>query len=165
MVYVKGKNLPSVFVHCIGDSFKLTPTLTVTSHSDAEGETVWYLGGEIAEAGVGKEANAQIHSARTLLTTLFPWINFAEMKFHCFAIDRAEANVNNNYRPENAYFIEESNVLVAWPTKLTLTPHLADNITEHFAASGVVPSTAAAAAEQDLSDVLEAAEIATSRWD
>jgi len=85
------------------------------------------------------------------------------MKFHCFAIDRAEANVNNNYRPENAYFIEESNVLVAWPTKLTLTPNLADNITEHFAASGVVPSTAAA--EQDLSDVLEAAEIATSRWD
>ena len=163
MVYVKGKNLPSVFVHCIGDSFKLTPTLTVTSHIDAEGETVWYLGGEIAEAGVGKEANAQIHSARTLLTTLFPWINFAEMKFHCFAIDRAEANVNNNYRPENAYFIEESNVLVAWPTKLTLTPNLADNITEHFAASGVVPSTAAA--EQDLSDVLEAAEIATSRWD
>jgi hypothetical protein len=56
-------------------------------------------------------------------------------------------------------------VLVAWPTKLTLTPNLADTITEHFAASGVVPSTAAAAAEQDLSDVLEAAEIATSRWD
>ena len=163
MVYVKGKNLPSVFVHCIGDSFKLTPTLTVTSHSDAAGETVWCLGGEIAEAGVGKEANAQIHSARTLLTTLFPWINFAEMKFHCFAIDRAEANVNNNYRPENAYFIEESNVLVAWPTKLTLTPNLADNISEHFAASGVVPSTAAS--EQNLGDVLEAAEFATSRWD
>ena len=165
MVYVKGKNLPSVFVHCIGYSFKLTPTLTVTSHSDAEGETVWYLGGEIAETGVGKEANAQIHSARTLLTTLFPWINFVDMKFHCFAIDRAEANVNNNYRPENAYFSEESNVLVAWPTKLTLTPNLADSITEHFAASGIVPSSTAAAAEQDLSDVLEAAEIATSRWD
>jgi hypothetical protein len=54
-------------------------------------------------------------------------------------------------------------VLVAWPTKLTLTPNLADNISEHFAASGVVPSTAAS--EQNLGDVLEAAEFATSRWD
>ncbi|PCI75087.1 MAG: glycerol-3-phosphate dehydrogenase [SAR86 cluster bacterium] len=163
MVYVKGKDLPSAFVHCIGDSFSLTPKLTVTSHSDAKGETVWYLGGEIAESGVGKAPDTQIHSARKLLTTLFPWINFAAMEFHCFAIDRAEANVRSNSRPEDAYFIEESNVLVAWPTKLTLTPNLADNITEHFAASGVVPS--GATAQQNLSDVLEAAEIATSRWD
>ena len=163
MVYVKGKNLPSVFVHCIGDSFSLTPKLTITSHSDAQGETVWYLGGEIAESGVDKDRDAQIHSARDLLTTLFPWINFEASQFHCFAIDRAEANVNSNYRPEDAYFIEESNVLVAWPTKLTLTPNLADKLSEHFAASGVVPSTAAG--QQNLSDVLEAAEIATSRWD
>jgi hypothetical protein len=163
MVYVKGKNLPPVFVHCIGDSFSLTPKLTVTSHSDARGETVWYLGGEIAESGVGKEPDTQIHSAQTLLTTLFPWINFEATEFHCFVIDRAEANVNKNYRPEDAYFIEEDNVVVAWPTKLTLTPNLADNIIGHFVASGVVPS--GAAREQDLSGVLVTAEIATSRWD
>ena len=163
MVYVKGKSLPPVFVHCIGDSFSLTPKLTITSHSDAEGEMVWYLGGEIAESGVGKESDAQIHSARKLLTTLFPWINFDATEFHCFVIDRAEANVNKNYRPEDAYFIEEDNVVVAWPTKLTLTPNLADNIIGHFVTSGVVPS--GAAREQDLSGVLVAAEIATSRWD
>lgn len=163
MVYVKGKNLPSVFVHCIGDSFSLTPKLTVTSHSDAQGETVWYLGGEIAESGVGIDSDAQILSARKLLATLFPWVNFDETEFHCFAIDRAEANVRNNYRPEDAYFIEENNVLVAWPTKLTLTPNLADSITEHLAASGVVPT--GAATEKDLSGVLEHAKIATSRWD
>lgn len=163
MVYVKGKNLPPVFVHCIGDSFSLTPKLTITSHSDADGEMVWYLGGEIAESGVGKDSDTQIHSARKLLTTLFSWIDFEATKFHCFAIDRAEANVNNNYRPEDAYFIEESNVLVAWPTKLTLTPNLADNISEHFVSSGVVPS--GSAKEQSLSGVLQAAEIATSRWD
>ncbi|MBL4573875.1 MAG: FAD-dependent oxidoreductase [Gammaproteobacteria bacterium] len=162
MVYVKGKALPPVFVHCIGDSFSLTPKLTVTSHSDAEGETVWYLGGEIAESGVGKDKDAQIHVARKLLATLFPWIDFDATEFHCFTIDRAEANINNNTRPEDAYFIEESNVLVAWPTKLTLTPNLADNISDHLVASGVVPSTPST--EQNLSDVLEPAEIATSRW-
>lgn len=163
MVYVKGKNLPPVFVHCIGDSFSLTPKLTVTSHNDAQGETVWYLGGEIAESGVGKDSGTQTDSARNLLATLFPWIDFNTTQFHCFAIDRAEANVNNNYRPEDAYFIEESNVLVAWPTKLTLTPNLADNIIEHLVAGGVVPSKTQA--EQDLSGVLKTAEIAASRWD
>ena len=163
MVYVKGKNLPSVFVHCIGDSFSLTPKLTVTSHDDAKGETVWYLGGEIAESGVGKESDDQALSSKELLTTLFPWIDFNEMEFHCFPIDRSEANVRNNHRPEDAYFIEESNVLVAWPTKLTLTPNLADNIAEHLEASRVIPSRAAA--EQNFSGVLEAAEIATSRWE
>ena len=163
MVYVKGKDLPPVFVHCIGDSFSLTPKLTITSQRDADAEMVWYLGGEIAESGVGKDPVAQILSARKLLTTLFPWINFEETEFHCFAIDRAEANVNNNYRPEDAYFVEESNVLVAWPTKLTLTPNLADNITEYLVSSGVVPS--GIAKEQSLSGVLEAAKIATSRWD
>lgn len=163
MVYVKGPNLPSIFVHCIGDSFSLTPKLTITSHSDAEGGTVWYLGGEIAESGVGKEPDAQIHSARKLLATLFPWVNFEATEFHCFAIDRAEANVSNNYRPEDAFFIEENNVLVAWPTKLTLTPNLADSIAEHLATSGVVPSSAST--EQNLSDVLATAEIASSRWD
>ena len=163
MVYLKGRDLPPVFVHCIGDSFSLTPKLTITSHSDARGEMVWYLGGEIAESGVGKDSKTQIYSARKVLTTLFPWINFEKTEFHCFAIDRAEANVNNNYRPEDAYFIEESNVLVAWPTKLTLTPNLADNITKHFISSGVVPT--GTAREQSLIGVLEAAEIATSRWD
>ena len=163
MVYVKGRGLPPVFVHCIGDSFSLTPKLTITSHSDADGKMVWYLGGEIAESGVGKDPKTQIYTTRKLLTTLFPWINFEKTEFHCLAIDRAEANVNNNYRPENAYFIEESNVLVAWPTKLTLTPNLADNITKHFISSGVIPS--GTAGEKGLIGVFEAAEIATSRWD
>ena len=59
--------------------------------------------------------------------------------------------------------MEESNVLVAWPTKLTLTPNLVDNITKHLTANGVVPADILA--EQDLSKALEPAEIATSRWD
>ena len=137
MIYVKGANLSPVFVHCIGDSFSLTPRLTVTSHCDGEGNTVWYLGGEIAENGVGKDDASQIEAARTLLAELFPWVDLAGAEFSCFAIDRAEANVNNNYRPEDACFVEDSNVLVAWPTKLTLTPNLADKITDHLATSGL----------------------------
>ena len=163
MVYVKGKNLPKVFVHCIGDSFSLTPKLTITSHEDADGTTVWYLGGELAESGVGKDRESQVKAARSLLQNLFPWMDFEETGFSCFTIDRAEANVNNNYRPEDAFFIEESNVFVAWPTKLTLTPNLADRLIERLAVSNLTPTSTAD--NQGLSDVLEAAEIATSRWD
>ncbi len=163
MVYVKGSRLTPLFVHCIGDSFSLTPRLTVTSHSDGEGNTVWYLGGEIAEAGVGKDDASQIQAARTLLADLFPWVDLTGAEFNCFAIDRAEANVNNNYRPEDAFFIEDSNVLVAWPTKLTLTPNLADKITDYLATSGLDRSSTIV--EDQLGAVLQPAEIADARWE
>lgn len=163
MIFVKSEKLTPLFVHCIGDSFSLTPRLTVTSHTDARGTTVWYLGGEIAEAGVGKSVSEQTSAARALLTRLFPWQNIDDGEFHCFAIDRAEASVDNNYRPEDACFVEEDNALVAWPTKLTLTPNLADKITEHLAKSGL--DRGRAAVDASLGGVLQRAEIADARWD
>lgn len=162
MVYAKGKHLPAAYLHCIGDSFSLTPKLTVTSHADAQGNRVWYLGGEIAESGVGRSEAAQIDATRDLLSNLFPWIDLAGVEFHSFMIDRAEPKVSNNYRPDDAYYIEEDNALVAWPTKLTLTPNLADKISEHLAAAGVART---ADADPQLSRVLQAAQIANSRWD
>lgn len=162
MIYAKGDSLPPAFLHCIGDSFSLTPKLTITSHSDATGKTVWYLGGEIAEAGVGKSEDAQIAAAKTLLEELFPWIDFSDVEFHSFAIDRAEPKVDSNFRPDDAYFIAEDNALVAWPTKLTLSPRLADKISEHLTMSDVV---AAAGSDGDPGQGLQAAQIANSRWD
>ena len=163
MVFVKSERLPPLFVHCIGDSFSLTPKLTVTSHTDSNGTPVWYLGGEIAEAGVGRSEAAQLDTAKALLAKLFPWLDLSDAEFECFAIDRAEANINNNYRPEDAYFIEEDNVLVAWPTKLTLTPNLADKIVAHLTTAGITRDTKAD--QSDLGAVLEPADFASARWD
>ncbi len=163
MVYVKGARLPPVFVHCIGDSFSLTPKLTVTSHTNSDGATVWYLGGEIAEAGVGKDAATQIREAQTMLATLFPWVDLQDTQWHCFTINRAEANVTTNYRPEDACFIEERNVLVAWPTKLTLTPNLADQVSEYFEALSLTPL--AMNTSSALGEVLSLANPATARWE
>ncbi len=162
MVYVKGSRLPPAFVHCIGDSFSLAPKLTVTSHTNSAGSTVWYLGGEIAEAGVGKDDATQIREAQILLTTLFPWVDLQDTQWHCFTINRAEANVKSNYRPEDAYFTEEKNVLVAWPTKLTLTPNLADKVSEYFEALPLIPL--AMNNNGALSEVLSLASPATARW-
>ena len=137
MVYVKKRKLPPIFMHYIGGNLSLTPRLTITSHKDKIGINTWYLGGELAESGVGKDAAEQIEAAKKLTFSVFPWINFNDATWGCFPINRAEANINNNYRPDDVSLIEENNVLVAWPTKLTLTPLLADKTIETLNAAGV----------------------------
>lgn len=163
MTYLKKKDLPPVFVHCIGDSFSLTPKLTVTSHVDSDGLTVWYLGGELAESGVTRDDDEQIEAAKALVQNLFPWVDLATAQWQCFTINRAEAKVNNNYRPEDAYFIEEDNILVAWPTKLTLAPSLADKVSEHFAGNSLIPSRQSNS--EKLSNIMQAAELAAAYWE
>jgi len=140
MVYLKSKDLTPLYVHCIGDSFSLTPKLTVTSHTDAANNTVWYLGGEIAESGINKTDDEQIAAAQKLLSSLFPWLNLSSASWHCLAIDRAEPAVSSNFRPDDAFIAEEDGVIVAWPTKLTLAPSLGDMVTNLLAHSSVVTS-------------------------
>ena len=130
-------------MHCIGDSFSLSPKLTVTSHQDVKGDTVWYLGGEIAESGVGKSENQQITAAKYAISKEFPWLDCASAEWRCFTINRAEANINDNHRPDDAYFLQDKNMIVAWPTKLTLTPALAEQILQNLKADKISPSTEA----------------------
>ena len=163
MTYLKKKDLPPVFVHCIGDSFSLTPKLTITSHVDSDGLAVWYLGGELAESGVNRNDDDQIETAKALIQDLFPWLDFSAGEWHCFTINRAEADINNNYRPEDAYFVEEDNILVAWPTKLTLTPSLADKVMAHFARISLCPS--AQSNTKEMSNILPSAELADAYWE
>jgi hypothetical protein len=139
MVYLKDAALPRVFVHCIGESFSLTPQLTVTSHSDADGVPVWYLGGELAESGMKREDADQITAAQTTLKKMFPWLQLKDPQWNCFTINRAEPDIANNFRPDDAYFLEEKNVIVAWPTKLTLSPSLADMLIKHLQHAGITP--------------------------
>ena len=149
-------------MHCIGSNFSLTPSLTITSHQDKMGITTWYLGGELAESGVTKGSTEQIHAAKKLIFSLFPWIQFDEATWGCFLINRAEANINNNYRSDDACLIEEKNVLVAWPTKLTLTPVLADKTIEMLHATGVKATNRDHCAELD--SLFNRPNIATAPW-
>lgn len=162
MVYLKMPGLPQLFVHCIGDSFSLTPRLTVTSHQDENGETVWYLGGDIAETGVGKTDAEQVDAARRLLNELFPWIDLSAAEWRCFTINRAEPRVENESRPDDAYFIKEENILVTWPTKLTLTPALSDQVLADLSADKIAPLTAEP--KTTLEAILNPAIIGTPKW-
>ena len=53
-------------------------------------------------------------------------------------------------------------MLVAWPTKLTLAPSLADKLIEHLAAKSITPIAKANTVE--LNKLLGQPEIATAVW-
>ena len=165
MVWVKKAGLGSVFAHCIGEDFSLTPKLTVTTHVADDGVPVWYLGGEIAESGVGVPDDELIERAKRLITDLFPWIDLTGAQWGCFAIDRAEAKMADGSRPDGALFIAEDGYIAAWPTKLTLTPALADSVLAELAGSVTKRSGDGAPTLDALAQILPKATLAKAHWD
>lgn len=115
------------YAHCIGASNK--PRLTVTTHSLADGSHVWYLGGDIAERGVDMNEEELIAAGKKELAQLFPWIDFSTAEFAGVRIDRAEPAQNALVKPDNAFAQRDKNLIVSWPTKLTLAPDLGDKVT------------------------------------
>ena len=144
MVMLRGKALPAgVYAHCLGAN--ALPRITITSHLDEEGKTVWYIGGQPAEQGVGRSRQAQIVAAREELVGLFPWIDFSACEWGTLNIDRAEPKMPDGSRPADVFVDERAGVITAWPTKLALAPRLADEVTRLL--SGVRPNGSAAVAE------------------
>lgn len=131
MVSVRVAHQAPAFLHCIGDSFGMTPRLTITSHPCRDNDSnqwVWYLGGELAESGVSVDASQQQARAKKELSELFPWVDFSGASWHSFFVNRAEPRIADLQRPDNAHVSECGNVLVCWPTKLTLSPNLGDTV-------------------------------------
>jgi len=139
MVVVKGPMLKPLYAHCLGGGPK--PRLTITSHPTADGQWLWYLGGDLAEAeGVAREPAAQIATARDELQRLLPWIDFAGAQWATLRVDRAEPAQSGLVRPDNAFLAEEGRLLVGWPTKLALSPDLADRVLAHLDRDGIAPA-------------------------
>ncbi len=155
MVYVHMEHPAPVYVHCIGDSFGMTPLLTLTSHPGSGGEPelesegltkglrkwIWYIGGEIAEQGVTLDSEQQQVLAKQQLSKTFSWVDFSKARFGSFLIDRAEPRVANLQRPDNAWVDTRNNFLVAWPTKLTLSPNLGDAVSKTLLEQNILPSS------------------------
>ncbi len=126
MVLVKTPFNAPLYAHCLGLGSR--PRITVTTHFLQDGQTVWYLGGLLSEEGVGKTSSEQIAAAKAELTSLFPWLNFADAEFATFMIDRAEPLQGNGLKPETSFTRTVKNITIAWPTKLALAPKLATEI-------------------------------------
>ncbi|EKD72150.1 MAG: hypothetical protein ACD_45C00748G0003 [uncultured bacterium] len=126
MVIVKHDFPYEVFAHCLGLSS--VPRLSITTHHAADGKTIWYIGGQLAEEGVQRDSALQINIARKELQEVFPWLDFSTAEFASFLVNRAEALQAGRKRPDSCFMEEIGNCIIAWPTKLALAPLLADKI-------------------------------------
>lgn len=143
MVLVKAATLKPLYAHCLGGGPK--PRITVTSHPSADGQWVWYLGGDLAEAdGVARDTDAQITCARRELEALLPWIDLSAAQWRTLQVERAEPAQSGLVRPDNAFLAEQGNLLVGWPTKLALAPDFADRVIAALERAGIRPAAAPA---------------------
>ena len=126
MVMVKHDlNLPT-FAHCIGTGSK--PVATITTHPCEDGKQVWYLGGDVAETGVDRSREEHIKFARQAISKLLPWVDLEDTQWQTFRVDRAEPMQSSLVRPDSAFAQQVGNCIVAWPTKLALSPDLSDQV-------------------------------------
>ncbi|MDV7213664.1 exonuclease subunit SbcD [Azotobacter beijerinckii] len=139
MVMLKAPTLAPLYAHCLGGGPK--PRLTVTSHPAADGQWVWYLGGDLAEAeGVARNEAQQIAMARRELNELLPWIDLTPARWATLRVDRAEPAQSALARPDNAFLAEQGRLLVGWPTKLALAPDLSDRVFASLERDAVRPA-------------------------
>jgi len=132
-------NLPGLlYAHCLGVS--VNPRITITSHYDAQGDIVWYLGGQLAEDGVHKSIAGLIEHAKKEMAELLPWLDLTGVQWATLDIDRAEAKQPGGKRPEGVYAEYDNQVITAWPTKMVLAPKLADDIIELLIKHNISPS-------------------------
>jgi glycerol-3-phosphate dehydrogenase len=137
MVLVKTAFDYSLYAHCLGLGSR--PRLTITTHHTQDGSAIWYLGGLLAEEGVGRDSETQINMARKELSDLFPWLDFATSEFATFTVDRAEPQQKSGFKPETSYSKAIENMIIAWPTKLALAPKLAEEIMQHLQNVQLIP--------------------------
>jgi glycine/D-amino acid oxidase-like deaminating enzyme len=162
-VLVRHEYQEPLYGHCLGRN--ASPRLTISSHRDTAGRPVWYLGGELATGAPEEEPGQLINRARSELSTLLPWIDFGATEWATVQLDRAEPRQSATLRPDRAFVGKVAgvdNTLVAWPTKLTLTPDLASAVERHLEDENISPSH-----PQELSplDDLPRPPIATTYWD
>jgi len=139
-VLVKHQYEESFFAHCMGGS--PSPRLTISSHRTLGGEPVWYLGGDLATESADDEPELLIDKARRELADLLPWIELGRAEWRTLKLDRAEPRQSTRLRPDSAFVGQldsVDNALAAWPTKLTLTPDLADEVERQLAAADIPP--------------------------
>lgn len=168
MAMVAHDQAPDLYGHCVGTSSK--PLLTVTTHpatihSNDSGRKTWYLGGELAESSVDKSDSQLIEKAQATLEEVLPWVRLDNPAWRTVRVDRAEPQQPGLSRPDTAYVARSGPVLVAWPTKLALTPDLSDRVLEQLLPFGGEHSDSDTDALSQLQARLPSPPIAKTAWD
>ena len=161
-VMVKHYHPFDFYGHCLGH--ETTPRLTISSHRLPDGAQVWYLGGGLAEKGAGMAPEELIELAKQELEELIPWVNLDGAEWATLPIERAEPLQPGFARPDNAFIAKAdgtTNLLVGWPTKLTLAPNLANQTLGLLADAGITPSLG----NTNLHQYLAYATLAKTPWE
>ncbi|MEP5566230.1 MAG: FAD-dependent oxidoreductase [Halioglobus sp.] len=162
-VVMKHEYAEPFYSHCTGGS--ASPRLTISSHTNSDGEPIWYLGGDLATEGADADPDQLIAKAQSEISELLPWIDFGHCEWRTVWLDRGEPRQSALLRPDSAFVapvVGVDNALVAWPTKLTLSPNLADEIDTALLQRDITPGPAT-----DLTplDSLERPDVAVTYWD
>ena len=104
-------------------------------------------------------AKILIEEARALLKQILPWFTLPELEWTTHNVNRAEPKQSGFARPVSAYVSSHKNLHIAWPTKLALSPDLADKVIEALAKQNVKKT---AHPEQH---ILPLAQLAEPLWD
>jgi len=126
--------------HCMGAN--PSPRLTISSHRDAGGRPVWYLGGDLSTGAADIAPGELIARARRELAAMLPWLELGATDWATLRLDRAEPRQSSLLRPDRAFVGKldgVDNARAAWPTKLSLCPDLGDEIERQLAAENILP--------------------------
>ncbi len=139
-VMVKGMEHP-LYGHGVWSQPK--PRVTITSHPHGDGY-VWYLGGNVAERGAKMSEDETLAFARKEMQEIFPRVDWNARDWATVAVDRAEAYEAAGNLPPGPQVQQRGRVMIAWPTKLTFAPLLADKVCERLTFNNIVatPQTA-----------------------
>jgi glycine/D-amino acid oxidase-like deaminating enzyme len=122
MVLLRG-TLPPLFGHCVvGGKTQLTIT--------APAAGIWQVGGEIAER-LAREDNWQVARRQALreICRWIPGLDLSGIEIALYYAERAEARTSHLRRPSGVHArYVGPRLIAAWPTKLCLTPVLADEV-------------------------------------
>jgi glycerol-3-phosphate dehydrogenase len=164
-VMVKHPHPFRFYGHCLGAD--TTPRLTISSHTTSYGAHIWYLGGSLAEKGAHQSAETVIECAKQELAELMPWVDLSHAEWATLPIERAEPLQRQFARPDKAFVGAPDamkNLLVAWPTKLTLVPNLANEVLDLLQQDQVIPA-GDMAATTPLAQHLTYPPLALTPWD
>lgn len=126
-VIVKPKHGVSLYGHCLTGITTNEPRLTITSRN-SNGEQVWYLGGQLADRGVGISDEEQIATAKRELAVCVPWLDWHDAEYSVLTVERAEPQQTSGLKPDQAYVARHGDFIQCFPTKLTLAPDLGDRL-------------------------------------
>jgi glycerol-3-phosphate dehydrogenase len=125
-----------LYAHCLVPEPR--PRVTITTHQ-LEGETVWYIGGNVAEKAVGRSDAEALHLAHSEMTEIFPGLDWKQAKWAIHDVDRAEPAVGK-LLPSGPTLRTLGNTALGWPAKLALAPALAAQVIAWLEKQNISPS-------------------------